>query len=112
MPLLTGDESRVAEVKDVEFPKLLDPVDDLPPATVITQVSRTADGKWRIRGVASDNGVIKTVIVNGRPATATAPNFAEWEVVLEAADAITAHAEDAAGNVETHAHIVEAARRP
>mgnify|MGYP000558922408 CR=1 FL=1 len=27
---LTGDESRVAEVKNVEFPKLLDPVDDLP----------------------------------------------------------------------------------
>ena len=36
-PNLTGDESRVAEVKDVAFPAFPDLVDDLPPATVITQ---------------------------------------------------------------------------
>src|SRR5262249_37571692 len=30
----------VAEVKDVEFPKLLAPVDDLPPTTVITHVRK------------------------------------------------------------------------
>ena len=42
--LLTGDESRVAEVQNVEFPKLLDPVDDLPPATVITYTHRLAGG--------------------------------------------------------------------
>jgi len=41
---LTGDESRVAEVKDVTFPKLLDPVDDLAPTTVITSVT-AKDGK-------------------------------------------------------------------
>ena len=58
VPLLTGDESRAAEVHDVEFPKLLDPVDDQPPATVITQVSATADGNCRICGVASDDGAI------------------------------------------------------
>ncbi len=113
VPLLTGDESRAAEVHNIDFPKLLDPVDDQPPATVVTQVSRTADGQWRVHGVASDDGVIRTVIVNGRPATATAPNFAEWEVVLDAAtDAITAHAEDAADNVETHAHRVALPRQP
>src|SRR5439155_8736778 len=38
---LTGDESRVAEVHDVAFPQVLDPVDDLPPTTVITHVSRS-----------------------------------------------------------------------
>src|SRR5262249_46306871 len=31
-PPLTGDESRVAEVRDVPFPALLSPADDLPPA--------------------------------------------------------------------------------
>jgi hypothetical protein len=113
VPLLTGDESRAAEVHDVEFPKLLDPVDDQPPATVVTQIGHAKDGKVLVRGVASDDGGIKAVIVNGRSATATAPNFAEWEVVLDAgADKITAHAEDAAGNVETHAHVVAPPREP
>ena len=41
-PPLTGHESQVAEVRRrARFPKLLDPVDDLPPATVITQAYRT-----------------------------------------------------------------------
>ena len=110
MPLLTGDESRAAEVHDVTFPTLLHPVDDQPPATVITQISRTKEGKVLVRGVSSDDGVIRTVVVNGRPATATAANFAQWEIVLDAGPnerKITAHAEDAAGNIETHAHVVE-----
>jgi hypothetical protein len=108
-PLLTGDESRVAEVRDVEFPKLLDPVDDLPPATVITRVI-ASEGKVTVRGVASDNGVIKKVIVNGREAKATSPNFADWEIALENVPRgslkIEAHAEDAAGNVEQRPHVV------
>src|SRR5262249_34700713 len=37
---LTGDESRVAEVHDIAFPQLLNPIDDLPPTTVITSVQR------------------------------------------------------------------------
>ena len=116
VPLLTGDESRAAEVHDVEFPKLLDPVDDQPPATVVTHFARTGDGKVRVSGVASDDGTILKVVVNGRAATATAPNFAQWEIVLDDAGAadftITAHAEDAAGNVEMHGHTVEKPRRP
>src|SRR4029079_15851743 len=39
-PPLTGDESVVAEVTDGQFPQLLHPVDDLPPATVITETTR------------------------------------------------------------------------
>ena len=36
------------------------------------------------------------------------PNFAEWEVLLDAKPAkLTAHAEDAAGNVEKTAHEVK-----
>ena len=96
--------------------KLLDPVDDLPPATVITRVERTTDGKVRVFGVASDDGAIANVVVNGRPATATAANFAQWEIVLADDGAgeyrISAHAEDAAGNGETHAHGTASAHRP
>jgi hypothetical protein len=104
---LTGDKVRGTEVTGVEFPVLLEPVDDLPPATVITHVSRSA-GKLTVRGVTSDNGSVKRVLVNGVPARATRENFAEWEVVLdESAGAVlklTAHAEDTAGNVEKLAH--------
>jgi hypothetical protein len=109
-PPLTGDESRVAEVHDIPFPKLLDPVDDLPPATVITHVGRPVVGKLTVRGTTSDNGVVTKVLVNGRAARPLAPNFAEWEVVLEVAQSgkvtLTAHAEDAAGNVEKQPHVV------
>ncbi len=115
VPLLTGDESRAAEVHGVPFPALLNPVDDQPPATVITYVSGIKEGKLVVRGVASDDGVIRKVVVNGRPATATAANFAEWEIVLNEVmgeNKITAHAEDAAGNVETHIHVVERSRQP
>jgi RNA polymerase sigma factor (sigma-70 family) len=107
-PLLTGDESRVAEVKDVEFPKLLDPVDDLPPATVITHVRKADGGRLVVRGSTSENGTVKKVLVNGREAKAVSANFAEWEVVLENVTPgelkLRAHAEDAAGNVEQRPH--------
>src|SRR5262249_35441496 len=62
-PLLTGDESRVAEVRDIEFPKLLDPVDDLPPTTVITHVMDEGTGLV-VRGTTADNGAVKKVVVN------------------------------------------------
>jgi dienelactone hydrolase len=111
-PLLTGDESRVAEVRDVEFPKLLDPVDDLPPTTVITHVAAVG-GKVTVRGVAADDGAIKKVVVNGREAKASRPNFAEWEIVFEDVPGgpfkVEAWAEDAAGNVEKRPHVFVAA---
>ncbi len=102
---LTGDESRVLEVRDVAFPQLLDPVDDLPPSTVITSVSRTTDG-WLVRGSASDNGEIKQVTVNGVAARAVRDNFAEWETALPANELkkIVAVATDSAANVEKQAH--------
>jgi hypothetical protein len=107
---LTGDESRVAEVHDIAFPRLLDPIDDLPPATVITHVGRPKDGKLTVRGHTSDNGTVTKVLVNGRPARSLAPNFAEWEIVLDKLPSgtlkLTAHAEDAAGNVEKLPHEI------
>ena len=105
--LLTGDESRVAEVKDIEFPKLLDPVDDLPPITVITHVQQTGN-KLLVRGTTSDGGTVKRVLVNGQEARSVRSNFAEWEIELAATGEIStlrAHAEDAAGNVEKRPHV-------
>jgi hypothetical protein len=95
--------------KDVDYPRPLDPVDDLPPVTAITHVSREA-GRLVVRGTTSDNGTVAKVLVNGREARAVAANFAQWQVVLENPGAgevkLAAHAEDAAGNVEKLPHTV------
>src|SRR5262245_58769715 len=99
----------VAAVKDVAFPKLLDPVDDLPPTTVITHVTRLPGGKLHVRGTTADNGTVKRVRVNAQEARAVAPNFAEWTIILEkrpAAGKLEAHAEDTAGNVEKKPHFL------
>jgi hypothetical protein len=111
---LTGEQfgmaTVVAEVGSVEFPTLLDPVDDLPPTTVITHVGRLAGGKVAVRGTTADNGTVQRVLVNGREAKPVAPNFAEWEITLESlprgAAKLLAHAEDTAGNVEKRPHVV------
>lgn len=100
---LTGDESRAKEVRDVPFPTLLDPVDDLPPTTVISRVIRKG-ATVTVRGVTADNGTVKRVLVNGQEPKATAANFAAWEIVLENVPAgplvVQAVSEDAAGNLE------------
>jgi hypothetical protein len=114
-PPLTGDESRVAEVRDVPFPRLLEPVDDLPPATVITRVRPAGAGKLLVSGTTSDNGTVTRVLVNGRAARALAPNFARWEILLEPNQVregkVTARAEDAAGNVEKWPHVLVLRRK-
>jgi hypothetical protein len=109
-PGLTTKGTRATEVKGVAFPKLLNPVDDQPPATVITHVVRR-DGKLHVRGTTADNGTVKRVLVNGKEAKATAGNFIEWQIELPAADKVSAHAEDAAGNTEKRPHVVVVAAR-
>jgi hypothetical protein len=108
-PGLTGKNTRVTVVQDVPFPKLLDPVDDLPPATVITHVRRSG-GTLVVRGTTADNGTVTKVLVNGQPARALAPNFAEWEAVLALDEGVPkevrAQGTDAAGNVEPRPHVV------
>jgi G8 domain len=102
---LTGDTSRVAVV-DVPFPKMPEPRDDSPPVTVITHIRQQGD-KLIVRGTTSDNGTVKRVIVNGKEATALRPNFAQWEIMLsDSPPRVTAHAEDAAGNIEQMPHLV------
>lgn len=96
--------------KDTDYPQPLDPVDDLPPATVITHFA-TEGGLLKVRGTAADNGRVKGVKVNGVAAKALSANFAEWEVVLpDRTSTITAVAEDEAGNVERTPHSLSTRR--
>ena len=92
------------------FPGPLEPVDDLPPTTVITHVARSTHGGLAVRGTTADNGTVRRVLVNGREARALAPNYAEWEIDLEGLSPdrreISASAEDEAGNTETRPHVM------
>jgi hypothetical protein len=89
----------------------LEPIDDLPPVTVITRVEPTSPGLLRVSGVTSDNYDVKQVLVNGRLVRATAENHAEWEVELPLPETsrlrLAAHAEDREGNVELMPHVVD-----
>jgi hypothetical protein len=106
---LTGDESLVTEVANVEFPTLLEPVDDLPPTTVITHIAKKGAG-WIVRGCAADDSAVKEVVVNGVPARSLRADFAEWEVELNELKGdcpeVTAKATDAAGHAEALPHTV------
>jgi hypothetical protein len=102
---LTGDQSRAAEVTNVEFPNLLDPVDDLPPATVVTQVTRHG-GKLLVRGLVTDNGAVAQVLVNDCAATLN-PESGDWEIeLLGDPGEVKAQSVDAAGNREQLPHVV------
>lgn len=106
---LTGDESRAAKVTSVSFPEPVAPVDDLPPTSVITQVVRDGD-VLIVRGVASDNGQVTQVLVNGQPAKSLRGDFQEWEARVAASvhdgktTAVTSQAKDSAGLEEVLPH--------
>ncbi|HEX7447782.1 MAG TPA: hypothetical protein VF306_09570, partial [Pirellulales bacterium] len=106
-PPLTGDESVAAEVTGVAWPRLLDEIDDEPPATIILSAVNE-NGRLVVRGVAHDNGEIAAVEVNGAPAelTASASGVVDWQATLAAdtAGPIAAFAKDRAGNIEQTAH--------
>lgn len=98
-------------VPEASYPGPLDPLDDLPPVTVITHVLRGADpGQRVVRGTTADNGTVKRVEVNGQPARPLRAGFAEWEVIVAAPARgglkLTAQAEDEAGNQEQTPHIL------
>ena len=104
----TGRDVRVAIVTGVSFPTLLDPKDDLPPATFITRITRSGGG-LQIRGIATDNGEVAKVLVNGADAKITAQQagIAEWEITLPAtAGEIIAKSRDTAGNEERWPHRI------
>lgn len=106
---LTSNESRVAEVADVAWPKLLDAVDDLPPATIISSIRR-AGGKLQVSGVTHDNGKITSVSVNGTEAGigVQQSGIVNWhaEINVPPSNKLTAIATDASGNKEQTGHVV------
>jgi hypothetical protein len=113
VPSLTGREAVAAEVTGVEFPKLLDPIDDQPPATTITypprgMVATIKNGTLTIRGTTTDNEKTQCVRVNGVEAKDVDYNFHQWEVTLTDLKpgevTIKAYAEDVNGNVEKTPH--------
>ena len=108
-PPLTGDESLVAEVSDVEFPELLKVVDDLPPASVITSVRRRG-GKAIVSGTTHDDGDIVSVQVNGQDAAliAVTDGVVDWraEITVKPGAVISATGRDKAGNHEQTPHRV------
>ena len=104
-PGLTGDESVAAEVANVNFPELLQPVDDLPPATIITRIDMNGR-QLKIFGTTHDDGTIKTVTVNGQPARIHRQQHgvADWTIELADAKQLIAAATDVAGNTEKTPH--------
>ncbi len=120
-PPLTGDESRLAEVANIEFPRLLDPTDDLPPATLITDV-RSQGENLIVSGATHDNGDVAGILVNGLPAKAsmspmpsqeqTVTGIVHWQIILPrpANGTLVAVASDAAGNVEPRGHRLSLTR--
>ena len=99
----TGPDVRASEVEGVAFPTLLEPVDDLPPSSIVTS-ARTQGGKVLVKGVSHDNGDIASVSVNGQPAKliSVANGVVDWEITLDAPrdGVISARATDKAGNLE------------
>ncbi|MEZ6141665.1 MAG: G8 domain-containing protein [Zavarzinella sp.] len=106
-PTITGNESKLTDVNKIEFPKVLEPTDDLPPITIITRVQKT-NGGVLVTGSSSDNHKVAKVIVNGVEATSTNGDYSEWKVVLKAgnSDEITAIAIDSTGLKELTPHRV------
>jgi ABC-type Fe2+-enterobactin transport system substrate-binding protein len=91
----------------------LEPVDDLPPATMITSV-QPAKGKLLVRGVTQDNDEVASVTVQGRPAriVSTHAGVVDWEISVDSprnasARKIEARAVDRAGNAEKTGHTLE-----
>jgi G8 domain-containing protein len=104
---MMGPFARAGVIKGVTFPQLLAPVDDLPPATLITSIKRAGD-KRIVHGVAHDNGEIREVTVNGHSAQIVAQHagVADWIISLDAPPdgRYIAQSTDDAGNAELMPH--------
>jgi len=104
---LTGHESVMAEVADVPWPELLQPVDDVPPATIITSVRKDGNDVV-VRGTSHDNGEITKIDVSGTSAkvVGSGSGVVEWEAKLRLPEnkVLIAVGTDAAGNVEQTGH--------
>jgi hypothetical protein len=106
----TGRDVLAAVVQPLEFPILVEPKDDLPPATLITAVRRDS-GRLHVTGISHDNGTVAAVTLNGFAASITSQQagIAEWEITMPAAAELTAVSRDRAGNIEQWPHRTTAA---
>ncbi len=106
-PPLAGDQALVAEVSNIEWPTLLEPIDDEPPATIITKVQEQGK-QLHVQGVSHDNGTITAITVNGQLASITANDsgVVDWQITLTAPSdgKLIAAATDDSGNVEQAGH--------
>ncbi|RMG68406.1 MAG: hypothetical protein D6715_02350 [Calditrichaeota bacterium] len=108
---------KVAQTNNPAFPSNpIQPVDDLPPATVILypaaeQVFPASQQQIVVRGTCVDNSQIASLTVNGVPATSLKDNYREWEAILTNLSpgelTIEARAEDVNGNVELNPHRIK-----
>lgn len=103
IPGFTGKDVRAVEAGEIPFPELLEPIDDLPPATLITSVQKKGT-QLLVTGVSHDNGEIASIRVNGVEAKQlnSEAGVVDWEVRLDAdvRGPIVADAFDQAGNHE------------
>jgi hypothetical protein len=99
----TGPDVVAADGGDVSFPELLDPIDDLPPATAITSVRRDS-ARVVIHGISCDDGEISRIVVNGIEARQLESHagVVDWWATLEDVPdgTVVAGAIDRAGNRE------------
>ena len=81
------------------------PIDDLPPATLITRIDEIG-GRLKIHGTTHDNGTIKIVTVNDQPARIHSQQHgvADWTIEMATPAQLTATATDTAGNAEKNPH--------
>jgi len=109
METVTGNESRVIEEANVDFPKVLSPIDDTPPATIITSIE-SVGGLLELTGVSHDNGEIVSIKVNGKKAEVISreAGVVDWRISLPgiSESQLVAQATDKAGNVEKTPHMV------
>ena len=84
-PPLTGDESVVAEVTDVDVARAARP-GGRPAAGDGHHAVRREGGKLRVTGISHDNGEIASVTVNGQPAkiASQTAGVADWRIELPA----------------------------
>jgi hypothetical protein len=77
---------------------------------VMTCIRPLDGGRLLVQGASVDDGTVKVVSVNGRPARAVVPDYSRWEVTIDVVhtDArpitLVCSAEDAAGNRELVPH--------
>lgn len=88
-----------------------DPVDDLPPVTVVTHVRIDSDGTCHLRGVATDNETVRRVHVNDRSVPINQRGVCDWTFEfsseLDGNATLEVRAEDQAGNVEPRPHVID-----